>query len=529
MVDWARPNLRGEELNLAILHYHLNRGGVTGVIYNQIKSMRQGGLPINKILIVHGPGQSGWDSSPEMESSALSSLPPIETVEVAELGYDSSDQLDRSLGKRIISTLAGAGLDHNNSVVQIHNHNLGKNNSLLLAIRELADQNFRLLLQIHDFAEDLRPANFRHMTECFARHKLPLNEYLYPDRVNIHYAFLNQRDLDFFTRSSIARERIHFLPNPVVSDPADHPTSADSVKSQLGMNPREQLVVYPVRAIRRKNITEALLFAACNPEVRLAVTLPAESKNEIPSYTRNRRLAEELQLPVLFEAGRRGVKYADLIHSADFIFTSSVAEGFGMVFLECWLHGKQLIGRNLAEITIDFSNAGMDFSGLYQRLAVPTEWLDLRSEIRQQQTLLHQVLDQFVSGDESFKRGELMDQLAHGLERDFVDFARLMPLTQGEIVKQICSNNELRESLLQLNPLLGLPVPTADLVESNATVVRSVFSTGPFAERFGQILSQMDNPSQPGSNVKPGFPSNGGILQCFLHPGQFIPVRVAED
>ena len=41
--------------------------------------------------------------------------------------------------------------------------------------------------------------------------------------------------------------------------------------------------------------------------------------------------------------------------SAHRLVTTSVAEGFGLAFLEPWLFGKGLLGRNLPEITVDFA------------------------------------------------------------------------------------------------------------------------------------------------------------------------------
>ncbi len=60
-----------------------------------------------------------------------------------------------------------------------------------------------------------------------------------------------------------------------------------------------------------------------------------------------------------------------MIAKADALITTSVAEGFGLAFLEPWLASKPLVGRNLPEITADFAEHGLDLSALYNCLPVP--------------------------------------------------------------------------------------------------------------------------------------------------------------
>ncbi|MEZ5304096.1 MAG: hypothetical protein R3F11_26155 [Verrucomicrobiales bacterium] len=61
---------------------------------------------------------------------------------------------------------------------------------------------------------------------------------------------------------------------------------------------------------------------------------------------------------------------------ADAMVTTSVAEGFGLAFLEPWLAGKPVVGRDLPEITADFAESGVDLAHLYARLEIPLAWVD---------------------------------------------------------------------------------------------------------------------------------------------------------
>ena len=51
-------------------------------------------------------------------------------------------------------------------------------------LRRLASDGYRLLLQVHDFAEDLRPLNFGRLSQAT---QVDTASYPYPDAAHIHY------------------------------------------------------------------------------------------------------------------------------------------------------------------------------------------------------------------------------------------------------------------------------------------------------------------------------------------------------
>ncbi len=78
-----------------------------------------------------------------------------------------------------------------------------------------------------------------------------------------------------------------------------------------------------------------------------------------------------------FELGRRSKRsFPELIQVAAAMISTSVAEGFGLAFLEPWLAGKPLTGRDIPEITADFKKNGVVLDLLYPRLDIPLAWLD---------------------------------------------------------------------------------------------------------------------------------------------------------
>ncbi len=112
------------------------------------------------------------------------------------------------------------------------------------------------------------------------------------------------------------------------------------------------------------------------PDSAIGITLAPINPWEQPSYTRWKDLAAALRLPCLFEVGgEHGLDFAENLRAADLILTTSVAEGFGLVFLETWLAGRPLVGRDLPEITADFRAAGIRLDGLGAHLLVPVDWL----------------------------------------------------------------------------------------------------------------------------------------------------------
>ena len=365
-------------MRLAILHHHLNRGGVSQVIANHLRSLAtlaKEDRP-ERVAILYDGQRDGWPDDPLAGVGAF----PVELVVLPALAYDEPGARadpDR-LAEKLRTALEAAGFASEETLLHAHNHSLGKNASLPGALRLLADAGWRMLLQVHDFAEDNRPENYRHLREAIGESEPDrLGAILYPQGQGIHYATLTERDADILRDAGVVAERLHTLPNPVAE--FDGMPSQEEARSRvfpaLGLPAESRLIVYPVRGIRRKNLGEMLLLSALAPEgTCFAVTLRPKNPVEAASFDRWRRVAEDCKLPCRFdtggpkEQGGYGCDFKDTLAAADAILTTSVAEGFGMVFLEAWLAGKPLIGRDLPEITREFKAAGMTFGGLYDSL-----------------------------------------------------------------------------------------------------------------------------------------------------------------
>ncbi len=467
-------------MQIAILHHHLNRGGVTSVIANHLRSLAT--LPEaerpERVVVFYDGQQDGWPSDLPRELS-------IAMVDEPALAYDAAGASaePEELADLLSDRFEACGLQPGDTLLHVHNHSLGKNASLPRALEHLAGDGWRMLLQIHDFAEDNRPENYRHLREAIGvADPDELGEILYPQAPGIHYATLTERDADILRQAGFAEERLHTLPNPV-HEFGEMPSQEEAkrrVFPALGLPDDARLIVYPVRGIRRKNLGEMLLLSVVAPAgTYFAVTLRPKNPVEALSFDRWKRVAETLGLPCLFdtggskEEGGYGCDFKATLAAADAVLTTSVAEGFGMVFLEAWLAGKPLVGRDLPEITREFKRAGMNFGPMYHgyRTANGPSALD-------------------------FGQSTAARQLAH-----IKDYLRDPGEPEASTV-----------------PWSLLPV---EQIEANAEVVRNHYSIGKLAERLQTVYQSCWQKAGPAS----GAVSGGQIVNHFADPRRQFPVR----
>jgi len=262
-------------MRVAIVHYHLHTGGVTSIIGHAVDVLQRRGIEV--VVLSGEPPEGHWSG-------------PTRVVEA--LGYDGvrtpSDPalLALDLQRAAWDTLGGTP-----DVWHVHNHSLGKNTALPGALWRLAQEGQALLLQVHDFPEDGRPANYRRMLEEIgAGEPARLAHYLYPRAPQVHYAVLNARDRGALEAGGCPAQQLHLLPNPVRMEA---PLAGDP---GLRLDGR-RLWLYPTRAIRRKNLGEFLLWSAlAGPDEQFATTRAPRNPAERPVYEAWLGFARELGL-----------------------------------------------------------------------------------------------------------------------------------------------------------------------------------------------------------------------------------------
>lgn len=171
-------------IRVAIMHYHLQPGGVARVIGNHLQALDAVSDEAIEVLVLHGPGTA---TAPNEEWQSFERV-RVQRREIAGLDYDSRHQVDDlALRREIESVLADAGFTPDNALLHIHNHALGKNAALTACVGTMADARWPMLLQVHDFCEDFRPSEYVHL-----RTRCPDTAWWYPQADQIHYAVLNR-------------------------------------------------------------------------------------------------------------------------------------------------------------------------------------------------------------------------------------------------------------------------------------------------------------------------------------------------
>lgn len=522
-------------MQLAILHYHLNRGGVTQAILNHLESLAQcdESRRPERVAIVSSGRREGWNDSKWRQMLPFD----CRMVTVPALDYDTTVTADPAqLAEDLAHGLVEAGFELDSTVLHTHNHALGKNASLPGALAHLAERGCRLLLQVHDFAEDFRPANYRHMMRALrAKTAEELAGVLYPQGAGIHYATLTSRDHGLLAAAGVPDDRLHVLPNPI-AEWQDLPAREDvrgTVMDNLGLSETARLVVYPVRGIRRKNVGEMMLHSAlAGPEACYALTLAPENPAELASFDRWHTLRDELELRCRFGIGEsdryRAVPFLDALVAADAIITTSVAEGFGMVFLEAPLAGRPLVGRNLPEITKDFEESGLCFPGLHSEFRVPLEWLD-KKQLRRELLDLHRWACMDFNTPPPADTEDTLDAM---LSAESIDFAALPGVCQVQAItaatmdregalEEVAAHNGGAESgFVTMFNGDGPEQP----IEANAACVRKHYSPAAVGGRLADLYDAVMSDGPPGQTAPPS--TGGAILNAFLRIDRLHPVRI---
>lgn len=470
---------------IVILHYHLNAGGVTRVIEETSRCLTHGRVPH---IILTGSAPSCRDL-------------PFHVIEGLAYRRESAGPTAAELVEEMRAAI-GPG-PH---VWHVHNHSLGVNLRMAEIITILANAGERLVLQLHDLAEDGRPGNYR----LLARSGTP-----YPHAPQIHYAFLNSRDRDRFTAAGLPEAHSMLLPNPIRLPTATPTPPASPAR-----------VLYSVRGIRRKNLGEVFLLAALSPSgTRFATTLAPTQLWWLPYFEKWQAFALNSGLPVdLAVVGRIATASGDTSFEAwqaqaTHFLTTSVAEGFGLVFLEALAHGKPLFGRDLPAISHDHATQGIKAGELYEHLLIPAAWLDQELLCQHLSAALQQQFE--VYGSE-LTRG-FIDEVSMAMNLDgYLDFGNLPEDLQQAALQHLLDGAPPDDLLVQI---AGERVPASRWLEKTLAARTPTATTAPLAHysptshltRLSKLYAELlATTPQP-----PAFLQLPRVLEQYLRPGNF--------
>lgn len=350
-------------MNIIIFHYHLNPGGVTRIIESQVQTLLEE-RNYNEIKVITGNCE---------EKSYFTNL-GVDIQVFPEINYLLPEQTNyREIYHSITAILSG--ICNKEDILHFHNLNLGKNPLVTLAVSKLAGEGYKVVNHAHDFAED-RPANYDFLEKIIeGEFNKNISSVLYPHIDNYNFAVLNSYDLNRLSELGVSQEHSFLLPNPVVfSSRKLEGTPADwknEITSQLAIQPDKKIITYPVRVIRRKNIGEYILLAHLfSEEASWLVTQPPKNPVEIEPYEKWKAFCEKENINVIWEAGTK-CDFEKLLKATDICFTTSIQEGFGMVFMEPWLLGTAVKGRDIPMVTLDLKQSGVEFPVLYPQFLMP--------------------------------------------------------------------------------------------------------------------------------------------------------------
>ncbi len=479
-------------MRVAFVHYHIKSGGVTRVMENALAALLET-IPNAKALTLCG------------EAPSEDCILPNRVVD--GIGYASeAERIDpTTLADRMQAT-AKEFFGHDPDIWHIHNHSLGKNPAMADVVVELANRGCKLLLQIHDFAEDGRPSNYR------LRENYLEAESCYPVADNIQYAVLNRRDYSILTGAGIPEENITWLPNPVMIRELEYDDDTGENRSL------DEIILYPVRAVRRKNLGELLLHAALPSKKRLFVTtLGTTSQDFVNEYHQWKEFSSELGLHVNFEVVQSyGLSFDSVVDHAHCIISTSVAEGYGLGFVEPWVFGKTLVGRDLPEITTDFKDMGIEMNQLYDSIPIPItifRFDEFRFRLKSVIQSYHE------SYGMPFEESWMDDWVETSVKNLKIDFAKLDEIAQREVIESVQSDYILQsnyENLFNYEP------ERPEVVDNNASIIERKLNLETYGNRLQSIYEKLMDEPAAATLV---FADSKEVLKSFFSVDRFLPLR----
>ncbi len=445
--------LSEKSFELIIFHYHLLRGGVSDVIklsLEPILSLEN----IKGITIVSGREENTDSFTPIFKE--LSSSYPKKTLKIEvfrDIDYLKNQPLKpQDMEQKLIKRWGGQ-----DKIWLIHNYHLGKNWVFTAALLALARQDRQnMIFQIHDFPECGRLENLKIL-------RSRISEPLYPRSRRLRYCVINTRDFHILASCGMNRsadKELFLLENPL---PADSNATMGAqekktVKERLIKHlppkgrfyPEGKIWLYPVRGIRRKNILEGGFIASLTKEKsNLVITLPGLSPQEKPYSELCKQAWSEGLIAGFWGTGnlppKASLKYRAMIAASDFIFSSSVQEGFGYLYLNSLLWQKPLLARKL-DIMDSFLPLLKNYPAhLYDTVRIPLE-KSLKQSLKEQYEARFKQLD--CSQKASFQKN--LEML---LSEESIDYSWLSPKEQYNRLEKLKEPAYLKDCQ-KLNALL---------------------------------------------------------------------------
>jgi hypothetical protein len=268
--------------------------------------------------------------------------------------------------------------------------------------------------------------------------------------------------------------------------------------------------------VRRKNLGELALLSASHPEIHFANSLGPTNPSFQTTYDEWKAFGKSLDLSLTYGLGEQSDKsFPELVQQAASIINVSVAEGFGLGFLEPWSFGKSLCGRNIPDITSDFTQLGVNLENLYSNLWVERSLIDedcLREKIKSALVNIYRQYQVTLPAD-SFKRA-----YAAICQGERIDFGCLDEVMQKTIIQKVKTSQQLGSYLREQ---AELNILTSRTILDNQSSVRENFSAPAYGSRVRQIYQEIIESTQ----TTCGYADGQKLLEKFLSPERLNLLR----
>ena len=475
-------------MKIAIVHYHFRRGGVTRVVENTFQAyVKQEAI---QLLSLSGESYSGDLINHHQVIDGLCYTNSF--LDASTIVNDMEDACRKEWGKVP-------------DVWHIHNHSLGKNVNFPQILGLLVERGAKIILQIHDFAEDGRPSNFLQNQKGLKQDKAVL----YPFSDTIKYITNNQRDQYNLIKAGLPPSMVSVLPNPVSPSLIE----VDPANKKLSVAP--PFTLYPVRGIRRKNLGE-LIFWSCfaEPDEKFLLSLIPENPIERKPFDNWKQFVSKQKLPVAMGVNSQGYSFTRMMLDSRRIITTSIAEGFGFAFIEPWLYGRPIQGRHIPGITEEFSQVGIALDHLYDRIPIPIEWI---GESFLQKTLKTALSKTYAKYQLSMNTESVAKAYSSMVKDQKVDFGRLSEEMQQIIIKKVLGSITARDEIG--NPSIP-ELQEGVSIESIKGLILKKYSLSSYQEKLNKIYNSVQNPKSSLQNLKPE-----SVLRSFFCPESFSFLR----
>ena len=385
------PGLPQESrVRLVVFHYHDRPGGVRQVISRGLPLLVERLDRVSEVFLLMGEvTDPDWVKGLEVSLSGV----PLRLVTHRDFGYLSGrDQvLAGEAVEQVHECLSGPDV-----LVWAHNLSVGRNVPLLRYLPDwCAAAGASLWLHHHDWWWDGRWARWADWQASGLTDLEEALEYSVPVGSHIRHWCVNQADLAWLQIRAGATAQWVGNPLPELEGPDKSEVQAahDWLQS-LGRGRR--LWLAPVRALRRKNLAEALLLAQQQDEPTCLVTTGGPSSPaEVPAWESLCAAAARHHWPLVPAVLAQGARICNpprctglssipsltaILSASGVIAMPSLQEGFGLPYLEAAALEKPLLARALPDVSANLKALGCALPGTYNKLPVAPGSFDAAKE-----------------------------------------------------------------------------------------------------------------------------------------------------